>query len=505
MKKTYLKTLFVIAMSVLTVSCGSDFLEETPTENISRDDVGKTGEIYAGVLAGTLSGISNAMFTTGTGGTTTHEDFGQKGFDIYLDFLSGDLALSANNYNRYGLFVQFQTTNDYTQTTGNYTAWRYYYRVIGYTNNIIDAVGGNDATITDANKVTMGQAKAMRAYAYFYLTQLYIPEYTPSSKILPLYIDSKGEALAQSETQEVYAQMVDDLTQAITLLDGYQRGELYEINQDIAKTLLAYVYSAMGGSTNNIMARDLADEVIAQSGLPITTKEETVGGFNRIENNPSWLWGIDITTDAGLDLISWWGQMDVYTYSYQWAGDKKSIDENLYNAINDNDIRKMQFATPADIADPVNQLVSTDVLIPFKKFYNGNRVRGGQRNIEDDYVFMRIDELYMLSAELSAREGFETEAKNRLKEVLAQRFDDPADYAYVDGLTGQDLQDEIYLQTRIEFFGEGKSFLALKRNKGTVTRGPNHVYFAGDSWPYNDDILTFEVPLSEVQNNPFID
>ncbi|MDO6760863.1 RagB/SusD family nutrient uptake outer membrane protein [Tamlana sp. 2_MG-2023] len=504
MKKTYLKTLLVSAISVLAVGCSSDFLEETPTENISVDDVAKTGEIYAGVLAGTLTGISNATFTTGTGGTTDHEDFGQKGYDVYLDFLSGDLALTANNYNRYGRFVQFQTTNDFTQTIGNYTAWRYYYRLISYANGIIDAIGGNNATITPANAVTMGQAKTMRAYAYFYLTQLYIPEYTPTSKVLPLYIDSSGVALPQSETQEVYAQMVDDLTQSVTLLDGYSRSELYQVNQSVAKSLLAYVYAAMGGSSNNLKARDLANEVIAESGVPITTKEQTVGGFNRIDQNPSWLWGIDITTDAGLDLISWWGQVDIYTYSYQWAGDKKAIDENLYNAIDDNDIRKTQFANADDVADEANQLNGTELLIPFKKFYNGNRVRGGQRVIEDDYVFMRIDELYLLSAELSAREGFEAEAKDRLKEILVERFDDPADYAYVDALTGQDLQDEIYLQTRIEFFGEGKSFLALKRNKGTVTRGPNHAYLAGESWPYNDDILTFEVPQSEVQNNPFI-
>ncbi|APY12749.1 hypothetical protein BWZ22_03625 [Seonamhaeicola sp. S2-3] len=505
MKKIYLKTLLVSAISVLAVGCSSDFLEETPTENVSVDDVAKTGEVFSDILAGTLTGISNATFTTGTGGTTDHEDFGQKGYDIYLDFLSGDLALTANNYNRYGPFVQLQTTNDFTRITGNYTAWRYYYRLISYANGIIDAIGGNDATITDANKVTMGQAKAMRAYAYFYLSQLYIPEYTPTSKILPLYLDSSGVALPQSETQEVYAQMVDDLSEAITLLEGYTRTELYQVNQSVAKALLAYVYAARGENNDNILARDLANEVITQSNLPITTKEQTVGGFNRIDSNPSWLWAIDITTDAGLDLISWWGQMDVYTYSYQWAGDKKAIDENLYNAIDDNDIRKTQFASDADIADPVNELEDTEKLIPFKKFYNGNRSRGGQRVIEDDYVFMRIDEMYMLSAELSAREGFEGDAKDRLKEVLAERFDDPADYAYVDALTGQDLQDEIYLQTRIEFFGEGKSFLALKRNKGTVTRGPNHTYLAGESWSYNDDILTFEIPQSEVQNNPFID
>jgi hypothetical protein len=49
---------------------------------------------------------------------------------------------------------------------------------------------------------------------------------------------------------------------------------------------------------------------------------------------------------------------------------------------------------------------------------------------------------------------------------------------------------EIYLQTRIEFWGEGKSYLAMKRNKATTTRGSNHLFFAGDSFQYNDAKLT---------------
>jgi hypothetical protein len=76
--------------------------------------------------------------------------------------------------------------------------------------------------------------------------------------------------------------------------------------------------------------------------------------------------------------------------------------------------------------------------------------------------------------------------------------------SYVDALTGQALLNEIYLQTRIEFFGEGKSYLAMKRNKATIVRGSNHLSFVGVAIPYNDPRLTFSIPQSEIQNNPFI-
>jgi hypothetical protein len=45
----------------------------------------------------------------------------------------------------------------------------------------------------------------------------------------------------------------------------------------------------------------------------------------------------------------------------------------------------------------------------------------------------------------------------------------------------------------------------MKRNKATITRGPNHLSFVGVPISYDDDRLTFEIPQAEIQNNPFID
>jgi hypothetical protein len=183
--------------------------------------------------------------------------------------------------------------------------------------------------------------------------------------------------------------------------------------------------------------------------------------------------------------------MDAYTYSYQWAGDRKAIDKGLYDAIPATDIRKKQF------------WVSTDTynLTPRNKFYDAGRVLGGVRTVLNDLVYMRIEEMYLLNAETAAKNGDEATAKTSLKAVLNNRL---ASTAYIDALSGQALQKEIYLQTRIELFGEGKSYLAMKRNKATIVRGSNHLSFVGVPIPYNDSRLTFSIPQSEVQNNPFL-
>ena len=71
------------------------------------------------------------MFEAGTGGTDGHDDFGQKGYDIYGDMLCGDMALSVSTYGWYRTITQFQATTDFT-FQDNYQVWRYYYRIVPF-------------------------------------------------------------------------------------------------------------------------------------------------------------------------------------------------------------------------------------------------------------------------------------------------------------------------------------------------------------------------------------
>ena len=117
-------------------------------------------------------------------------------------------------------------------------------------------------------------------------------------------------------------------------------------------------------------------------------------------------------------------------------------------------------------------------------------------------LYLYLEEMYLLNAEASAKTGDEVGARKSLKAILALRLPDAS---YVDALSGKALLDEIYLQSRIELWGEGKSYLSLKRNKGTVFRGSNHLTFAATPLTSSDTRLTFKIPIEEVQNNPNLD
>ena len=491
---------YIIAIfaSLVLTSCSEDFLDKRPTSFISNEDLGETALINPDIVEGNLRGIYNQMVTAYIGGTGSQEDFGHKSFDLMSDLLSSDLAQVGSRYNRFVGLANYLWTADNTINLPNYTAWRFYYRIINSANLIISANGGNDVIpVSDEVKAVVGQAKAIRGFAYFYLAQYYAIEYDASAEVLPLYINPGEPGKPKSTMKEVYDQIISDLTTAVAFMDGYNRPNKASINQNVARGLLAYVYASMG--TKNAEAKQLAEDVINSGEFPMMNANEVTGGFTSL-NTPGWMWGFDITIANDLGLVSWHGFMDYYSYSYQAVGNFRGIDNGLYARIDDNDIRKTQFGNPAG----GNWVSGADPLIPAQKFYNLNKVHFGQLPITDDYVYMRVTEMYLLSAEMSAVQGDDAGARTRLKQVLANRFSAPEDYAYVDALSGQALIDEIVFQTKIEFIGEGKSYLLMKRRKLNNTRGTNHLNRAGETISYDDPAVTFSIHQREITDNPNI-
>jgi hypothetical protein len=500
MKK--LKFIFSIFAAILIfTSCSEDFLDEKPTNFISVEDFTYSTQINPGLAAATLRGVYNQMVTAGVGGTRSQEDFGHKSFDLMSDILSSDMAQVTGAYNRFVGLANLLWTIDPAINLPNYTAWRFYYKLIKSANQIIAGAGGNDAVpASDGVKGIMGQAKALRAFAYFYLTQFYAVEYEADKLILPIYTEPGQTAQPKSKMSEVYALMISDLKTAIDYMGTYTRPNKAFLSKEVAQGFLAYVYSSTGESANNVLARTLADDVINSGKFTLMDKNEVTGGFTLLTTS-GWMWGFDLTAANNLGLVSWHGFMDYYSYSYQAVGNNRGIDNGLYNKIHANDIRKTQFGR-ANSNGTFDQGLSP--LIHARKFYNLAKKRFGQRPMLDDYVYMRVAEMHLLSAEMSAVEGDDATAKTTLKKFLEKRFDNAADYAYVDALAGQALVDEIVFQTKIEFLAEGKSYLLMKRRKLTNTRGTNHLNHQGVSFAYNDPRLTFSITQRELTDNPHI-
>ena len=495
MKKNVLK-IMLSALVVLSYSCEDELLdnsgvsgESQPTQQLTSAQLAEGSNENPEIPASFIGGLYGQMVEFGSGGTTGHDDFGHKAYDVFGDMISGDMALSVSTYGWYRASItELQAMEDFT-FGDNRQVWRYYYRIVRSANTVIAGLGGNDATPEGDSRFAYAQALAMRAHSYFYLTQYFQREYDGSEPILPLYLEPSAQNTEKATAETIYNQMEDDLTRAIALLDGFVRSEKNEVNQDVARMILAYVLGAKGGRDADVAS--LTQAVINANNHQMLSAGEVTNGFNDVSTS-SWMWGIDITPELGIGLVSWWGQIDAFSYSYAWAGDYKVIDQSLYDAIPADDARKAQF---------FNDSSSGRYLQPLFKFYASDQIGGVSQTVSADYVYMRIEEAYLLNAEANARSGNEGAARTSLKALLDRRVPSSA---YVDGLSGQALQDEIYLQTRIELWGEGKSYLAMKRNKATVVRGSNHLSLVGVPIPYNSERFQFEIPLDEIQNNPFI-
>lgn len=487
--KRYLTYSILLAITAVFTGCQKDFLNTSPTETVSTAPPEQR-----------LNGLYLMMIQSGTGGTTAQSDFGQKMVDMYTDFLSGDMALTNAPYGWFQDIANLKISG-LPQNTYNYIPWRYYYRMIYETNKSIAELA---TPKNDREKYALAQFHALRAHAYYYLMQLFTTKYEPNSSTnsIPLYTQANVTTKAKAKQSDIYALIVSDLQFAIDNLDGFRRDNKGMIDKNVAKGILAYVYATMG---ENQKVAELAQDIINKSGYPLTTREQTVynsttgkgGGFNDVQTS-SWMWGFDIIAENGVNLGSWWGFMDMFTYSYASVGETKAIDDKLHQQIRNSDIRKKQFDT---FVDDEGESYS---LLPVNKFFAPERKFQGQRVVLTDYIFMRVDEFYLLAAEALAKLGQDAQAKTIYKKLLTLRYPEATaatDIAYVDALSNTELQDDIYLNTRIELWGEGKSYLALKRNHKTVNRGSNHYEVKNQSFNYDNPKLSLTIPQNELQNN----
>ena len=152
MKKTIKLTVF--SLGLLLVGCKDEFLETFPTAQISAETIAEASALNPGLQSATVAGIYATMYSPGAGGTSNHEDFGQKSTDIKTDILSGDMALARKAYNRWASMSELQTTVDFT-LSHNYREWRYFYKIVFAANNVIDALGEQKLYLTTQRLVLL--------------------------------------------------------------------------------------------------------------------------------------------------------------------------------------------------------------------------------------------------------------------------------------------------------------------------------------------------------------
>ena len=456
MKKSFL-LIFIIAFAMVYTSCSKEFLDEIPTEDVSESAAtATTGNLFL-----VINGIHRSLYIRyGAQGTS-----GIGSLMIQNDVLGEDFVMTARAN---GWFVSASAWNDHTNAndSDNLFPYRTYYRIIRNANVVI--TGAEDAVGPENEKrAAMGQALFYRAWGHFQLVQLYGSRYKKgggnSQLGVPIRLTPDNEPLARSTVEEVYAQVNTDLDDAMELLEGYNRPNKSHIDQSVAQGLKARVNLVQ---QNYEIAAEFAN--MARQGYELMSNEEYFSNFNTYTNR-EWMWGSHIVEDQ-TDYFGNFGAYISRNYSSSnIRGNPKSISSVLYGQISPTDIR-------ASLFDPTgqHQNLPAGVELPSnfakKPFTNQKFIAAGNGDSRMDVPYMRAAEMYLIEAE--ALSYFD---ENAAREVLFE-FASNRDPEYTMSTnSGEELREEIYIQRRIELWGEGFRFYDLKRLNLPLDRtGANH-------------------------------
>ena len=526
------KIKYILATLVLGLglsSCGDSFLTQYPEgATLFEEQYQKLPDR----LQGAIFGIYSKLYEYGD-----HDTFGKRSLDMYSDIQSGDMAMKKSSY---GWFEMYE--RGYYYAYNRSYAWSFYYEIINLTNicdiaieNDVQAIlegmtsGEEPTEVIAQNGYYYGQILALRGWAYANLLDIYTDPRDQQTadldaRALPIYIgkDVKADTLGAplSTVQQAYDRVYEDLSAAIDLLDFYsqynQRGSKLEIDTDVARLMLAYAmlnhgdknYEIAAGKNCYEIALEQAKAVIDGGKYPLLPCEElTTTGFSDV-TAANWMWGQDVTVETTTALGSFFGQVDIHSYSYAAAGDTKGIDSKLYDEI---------AAKGWDAR--VNWFNAGDVKFPYcpeGKFYSPKYKHVTDLDKVDrdwlcDNVFMRVEVAYLIAAEAAWSDGDNATAVAYLKQLCDERILDGKDAEYntwISSLSGtDDVKKAIIYNWRVEMWGEGYSMQLLRRLEKQRSLGTNHLSRGESTLDITSpagEQFQCEIPTSETRYNPNI-
>ena len=458
----------------ISASCSSDFLDTKSSENVDQGQMFQTTQ--GGMMA--INGVIRLMYTEEL--STTASRGGFECLMIWFDMLGEDLVYTLSN-------AQFMTSYQWTlhrnTTSGNVEHfYNLFYRFISNSNMIIANIDEAEGTQEERNYIK-GQAYAFRAFAHFNLVQMFGGRYRAgenNSQLGVIMRTSNGtENLPRETVENVYAQINEDLDEAIALLStitSITKPNKSHIDVNVARGLKARVLLTQGRWAE---AADMAKLVVQNSGAKLQedTYTTTINRFSD-QSNTEWIWGKYAIDEQVKTLRDFHSYMSNKNASYN-KNSPRAIYNLLYNRISDTDVRKgIWFPRAQDMDYTPAPILPT----------GGNRVNytankyllANENNKSGDVPWMRLPEMMLIEAEGYARAGRYAEAAQALYPLAS--FRDP-EYTLSTN-TGEALIDEIMFQRRVELWGEGFIFLDLKRLDMALDRGPKPRTELG----YSDDL-----------------
>ncbi|HTI93178.1 MAG TPA: RagB/SusD family nutrient uptake outer membrane protein [Puia sp.] len=459
---------FLIGIIALLPACKKLVAIDEPINSLTSTEIFATDDQANSAMAAVYSQMINNNYSWFSSGLMTE----------YPGF-------SADEFNSSEISTYIYSQNRLTRDSSSWIIWNTPYTTIYNANAVIEGIAASTAaTLHDSLRQRLtGEAKFVRALAYFYLTNLYgdVP--------MVLTIDfNKTTKLSRMPQAQVYQQIVSDLKDAQSALAAdysVAGGERIRPNKMAATALLARVYlytkdypdaaaqasTVIGNSSHYTLVNDPNGVFLKNSTEAIWQLQQNISVPNQGNATGEGLLFLPNPLNTGVVSTA-------------------SLTDQLLTSFEPGDLRRQ---------DWVDSTIYGGITYYFPYKYKVgayNHVDGGEAT--EYYMVLRLAEQYLIRAEAEAN-GAPGGAAAAIQDldVIRTRAGLPALPA---SLAADQLAAAIAHERQIELFAEwGHRWLDLKRT------GQAHAVLSvlpGKQPWHGDYQLLYPIPTPELQSDP---
>ena len=470
MKKILLILSLVGAM--FFYNCSDSILDTVPTESVSGTDIFSDAENALTAV----NGIYRLLYSGEWGGGWEPENGGLPAFILAFDLLAEDHVMDAGGSGWFWFDYVYDNWGDYSHDAGRqYQAWNFFYTLISNANYILVHEGELEGDEDMANYV-MGQAYAIRSFAYMWLVQSF-QQNDPTKPGVPIYteptiVGTTGQP--RGTVQQVYDQANSDINKAIEYLENSSVTQRHKSHID--------KYVAYGLKARHALVQHNYTEALAAAEEALNAPATIVPFENTryINNNgaANVMWGLGIQTDQAIGNWDIYSHMDADSES-TYSQARHLISSWLYERIPATDERRAWWTAPGIPEDewgtPGTANGSHKPLVQTKLVYSNVSASEG------DHILMRKEEIALVVAEAACHLEQFTKARDYVSMVGEMRdsnyatrlagFTNSKEYNESTTANLITLMDEILFQRRVELWSEIPRLHDLQRLGLGFTRG----------------------------------
>jgi tetratricopeptide (TPR) repeat protein len=432
------KIIYFMAI-VLSVACSDSFIELTPLSTVSVELLYKTDKDFQDAIIGGYNALQ-----------TQYRDF-----YIFGDVRADDSeiqVIKTDAWSDSDLFILNSSSGIINST------WRNYYIAISRMNMVLNKIESADASIVTNKNRYIGEAKFLRALAYFDLVRIFgnVPLITK-----PITTQESYET-PREKVDVVYELIISDLLSIEQDLPAsYSGSDIGRVTKGAAKSLLGKVYLTRHDFAK---AESKLREVTAM-GYELMPNFKDLFDYSTDEHHSEYIFDIEYAAGNNISntmsnrfapnsapFLAYYGVKGI-------GGEANSPTEELRDLFDDSDARKdVSVAVYGGFVNGSGEFVAFPPAT--SKSYTKKYLTAtpAQDDSDANWKVIRYADVLLMYAEALNENGKTDEALSYLNMVRTR-----AEVPIYSGLSQHETREAIYTERRLELCFEGHRWFDLLR------------------------------------------